>query len=134
MTKRKLTDADRAAAQVLKEAIETCGLSHGEIAARVGVTVGMIHQWTKPLRPVALERAPVLAKVVGIPNPGTISVAFAEFVKSIGIELFDLRPDIRAWIGKWDALDDNGKRTLQEVGDALAKQALSRTNDHSTGE
>lgn len=84
MDARQLTPADIEAAKVLSDAVESCGLTHEAIAAEVGVSVGMIHQWTKPLRPVSLLRAPALARAVGIANPSVISPAFAEFMRAAG--------------------------------------------------
>ena len=92
MSKRELSPQEKAAAKVLARAVKESPLTHDLLAAQIGVTPGMIHQWTKPLRPVALERAPALANAVGIADPATICPAYGEFIREVR-EFIDAQND-----------------------------------------
>lgn len=82
MSKRTLTAADFEAARVFAEAVAASGKSHEQLGAEVGVSAGMIYQWAKPLRAISAKRAPAAALAVGIDDPATISVAYAEIMRS----------------------------------------------------
>lgn len=77
MSNRTLTAADIAAARIFSEAVAKSGKSHDQLAAEIGVTSGMIHQWSKPLRAISAKRAAAAALAVGIDDPSTISAAYA---------------------------------------------------------
>lgn len=80
MSTRTLSPDDIKAAQAFAAALERSGKTHEEVAAEVGVTPGMIHQWAKPLRPISFRRAAALARAVGIADPAEISVGYRDLL------------------------------------------------------
>jgi phage repressor protein C with HTH and peptisase S24 domain len=81
MASRTLSTADFEAARVFAEAVVSCGKTHEQLGEDIGVTAGMIHQWSKPLRAISAKRAPAAALAVGIDDPSCISVAYAQLME-----------------------------------------------------
>lgn len=65
-----------AEALALKAAIKHSGLKNGPIAEHLGVSEGLISQWTTGHRPVPADKARPLAKLLGVKDPGLLSAAF----------------------------------------------------------
>lgn len=68
--------------RILEAAINGSGMTKEAIAAVIGVSPGMVSQWSSGYRPVAPERAAALARAVGLDDPASISHGYAETVSS----------------------------------------------------
>lgn len=75
-----MTQAEKAAAKVISEALDASERSQEDVAADVGVSQGQIAHWKNGRLPVPAKRAAPLAKALGVADPATISVEFAESV------------------------------------------------------
>lgn len=75
--KRPLTDEEKAMAAKMKAAIaNTPGLTEEIVGAHMGVTQGQISHWTGGRLPVPARRATALAQILGIRDPGEISLQY----------------------------------------------------------
>lgn len=70
------TRTQTAEALALKAAIKNSGLKNAPIAEHLGVSEGLISQWTTGHRPVSPDKAGKLAKLLGV-DPSSISPGFA---------------------------------------------------------
>lgn len=66
-----------AEALALKAAIKNSGMKNGPIAEHLGVSEGLISQWTTGHRPVPADKAGKLAKLLGVKDPTEISPGYA---------------------------------------------------------
>lgn len=109
MPGRKLTAAEIEAAKRLAAAIGRQGKTHEEIAAEVGVNASMISQWATARRAVSARRAAVLAKAIGLDDPGEISPAWAAAGTAAGHFPFDVD------MAQWEKLSVDQQQRIKEV-------------------
>ncbi|HDS1649038.1 TPA: helix-turn-helix transcriptional regulator [Stenotrophomonas maltophilia] len=68
--------------RILAAAVEESGQKKKDIADAAGVSPAELYQWATARRPVPAERAATLARVLGIEDPSSISIGYAEIAAS----------------------------------------------------
>lgn len=76
------TPAPTRESRILAAAIDASEQKKKDIAEAAGVSPAELYQWQTARRPVPPERAATLARVLGIDDPATISVGYAEVAAS----------------------------------------------------
>lgn len=70
--------------RAIAAAMKASGLSDAAIANEVGVSPGMVYQWKTARRPVPAPKARILADVLKVSDPGTLSAAYGEVAGNEG--------------------------------------------------
>lgn len=65
-------------AAAIRAALADPNTTKTTIAEQIGVSPGMLYQWSTGRRPVSPEKAAAAAKVLGIDDPASISPGYAE--------------------------------------------------------
>lgn len=91
------TKESRIVTAAVEAAVREPGVTRASIAEAAGVSPGMLYQWAKGIRPVAPEKAAILAQVLGIDDPAMISPGYTETVaQAVGTNALKLKPDTRS--------------------------------------
>jgi len=62
----------------LSAAFSDSGMTKAAVATHMGVSDGMVSQWVSGYRPVPADKAPKLARLLGVADPGSISAKYAQ--------------------------------------------------------
>lgn len=94
MTKQTATPTKESMA--FAAALHESGLSNAAVALHMDVTPGLVSQWKLGRRPIAIEHAAKLARLVGLTDPGKICAQYAQLEADEHSNVVPLRQEAHA--------------------------------------